>query len=52
MPSLSALLEWVQREGINAVWIVMVGFALKYLYEQKWSKFVIFYLQQAQLLLL
>lgn len=44
MPTLSALLEWVKTEGINAVWIVMVGFSLKYLFEQKWSKFVIFLL--------
>jgi ABC-type iron transport system FetAB permease component len=44
MPTLSSLLDWVQREGINAVWIVMVGFALKYLFEQKWSKFIIFLL--------
>lgn len=38
MPTLSGLLTWVQKEGLNAVWIVLVGFSLKYLFEQKWAK--------------
>lgn len=38
MPTLNGLLTWVQREGLNAVWIILVGFAVKFLFKQEWGK--------------
>ncbi|MHC5250707.1 TcpD family membrane protein [Enterococcus sp. HY326] len=40
MPSLSGFLTWVKTEGGNAIWIVLVVFAVRYLWKQDWGKMV------------
>ena len=42
MPSLGNLLDWVKSEGANLIWIIMIGFAIKFLSKQEWVKMVIF----------
>lgn len=40
MPTLGGILTWVQREGLNAVWIILIGFALRFFFKQEWGKAV------------
>jgi hypothetical protein len=38
MPTLSGITTWIKKEGLNAVWIIITFFAIKYLWKQEWSK--------------
>lgn len=38
MPSLAKLLTYVKKEGLNLIWIILIGFAIKFFYKQEWGK--------------
>ncbi len=41
MPSLGGILDWVKKEGTNAIWIGLIGFAVYYFTKQEWKKMFI-----------
>ena len=41
MPSLGSLIDYVKKEGTNAIWIIMIGFAVFYFTKQEWKKMLI-----------
>ncbi|WP_195961707.1 TcpD family membrane protein [Enterococcus casseliflavus] len=40
MPTTSGILDYAKKEGINIVWIILIGFAIKFFYKQEWGKAV------------
>lgn len=40
MPSLGGILDWVKKEGTNAIWIGLIGFAVYYFTKQEWKKMI------------
>lgn len=38
MPSLGGLLDWIKKEGLNAIWIILIVFCIRYLAKSEWAK--------------